>query len=472
MARNGCRIAVIGAGFSGVMTAIHLLWRCDPGERVYLVERGERVGPGLAYGTHNARHLVNVRAENMSAFADEPDHFVRWLEGLEPERRAEAGERTIAGTFARRSVFGAYVQELLREAISRQDGADNLYLVTDEATAIRPANGCFQLETGNGRLYPIDAAVLAMGNVVEQKDSPQGYVANPWSPAATAPLEPGQPVIVLGTGLTMVDVCLSLIEQGFEGPIHAISRRGLLPLGHAPSKPWEHLALTAEDRRSLLALFRAVRREVRRAGASAVGWRTVIDAVRPHAQTLWAELSPADKARFVRHVRPWWDIHRHRMAPPVAATLATLARLRRRHHPCRPHRLDRARRWRSAGPLARQRAACRAAAPGAARDRLHRQHRRSLSQRRAADPADAGRRPRPPGTLGPRRRLRHLGRPDRRQRQAIARPVRGGSRHPRRLVGDHCRARDPRPGRAGGRARPGRRPQPCRCLSLNRGAWT
>ena len=173
MAREGCRIAVIGAGFSGVMTAIHLLWRCDPGERVYLVERGERVGPGLAYGTHNARHLVNVRAENMSAFADEPDHFVRWLEGLEPERRAEAGERTIAGTFARRSVFGAYVQELLREAISRQDGADNLYLVTDEATAIRPANGCFQLETGNGRLYPIDAAVLAMGNVVEQKDSPR-----------------------------------------------------------------------------------------------------------------------------------------------------------------------------------------------------------------------------------------------------------------------------------------------------------
>jgi uncharacterized NAD(P)/FAD-binding protein YdhS len=122
----------------------------------------------------------------------------------------------------------------------------------------------------------------------------------------------------------MVDVCLALIEQGFEGPIHGISRRGLLPLGHAPSKPWERLMLTAEDRRSLLALFGAVRREVRHAGESAVGWRAVIDAVRPHAQMLWAELSPADKARFVRHVRPWWDVHRHRMAPQVAATLAAL----------------------------------------------------------------------------------------------------------------------------------------------------
>ena len=91
MAREGCRIAVIGAGFSGVMTAIHLLWRCNPGERVYLVERGDRVGPGLAYGTHNPRHLVNVRAENMSAFADEPDHFIRWLDGLEPEPARRGG---------------------------------------------------------------------------------------------------------------------------------------------------------------------------------------------------------------------------------------------------------------------------------------------------------------------------------------------------------------------------------------------
>ncbi len=324
MARDGCRVAVIGAGFSGVMTAIHLLWRCNPGERVYLVERGDRVGPGLAYGTHNPRHLVNVRAENMSAFADEPEHFVQWLDALPPERRGEAGERTIAGTFVRRSVFGAYVQELLREAITRQDGADNLYLVTDEATAIRRANGGYLLETSNGRTYPVDAAVLALGNLPEAREQHPGYVDNPWSPAATAPLEPGRPVVVLGTGLTMVDMCLALTEQGFEGPIHAISRRGLLPLGHAPSAPWEQLKLVAGDRRSLLALFRAVRREVRRAGANAVGWRAVIDAVRPHAQALWAGLSADDKARFIRHVRPWWDIHRHRMAPPVAATLNAL----------------------------------------------------------------------------------------------------------------------------------------------------
>ena len=324
MAREGCRIAVIGAGFSGVMTAIHLLWRCGSGERVYLVERGARIGPGLAYGTGNPRHLVNVRTENMSAFADEPDHFLRWLEAQPAERRAEAGERTIAGTFVRRAVFGAYIQDLLCGAIARQDGADNLYLVTDEATALRPVSDGFLLETGSGRSYPVDAVVLALGNVGETKQVQPGYVADPWSPAATAPLDPGRPVVMLGTGLSMVDLCLALVEQGFPGPIHAISRRGLLPQGHAPSQPWDGLKLDGDDSRSLLTLFRAVRREVRRGAANGSGWRGVVDAVRPHAQSLWVGLSPADKARFVRHVRPWWEVHRHRMAPPVAATIASL----------------------------------------------------------------------------------------------------------------------------------------------------
>lgn len=322
MAREGCRIAVIGAGFSGVMTAIHLLWRCQPGERVYLVERSGRVGPGVAYGTSNAGHLVNTRAENMSAFGDEPDHFVRWLDGLTPERRAAAGERTIAGTFVRRSVFGSYIQELLRDAIARQDGADNLYLIADTATAMHPRNGGLELETGNGRSYHMDAAVLALGNLPLTGPRLPGFIDNPWSDAATLPVEPGVPVVMLGTGLSMVDACVALAKQGFDGPIHAISRRGLLPQSHAPTTPHAELQLDADDRRSLLTLFRAVRREVDRNRAA--GWRSVIDALRPDVQVLWAGLSPADKARFVRHVRPWWDVHRHRMAPSIGATVEAL----------------------------------------------------------------------------------------------------------------------------------------------------
>jgi FAD-NAD(P)-binding len=113
--RAGCRIAVIGAGFSGVLVTLHLLWRCGRDDRVYLVERGARLGEGAAYSTGNPRHLLNVRVENMSAFADEPDHFVRWLAALPEEKRQAAGERGFAGMFVRRQVYGAYVQHLLEE---------------------------------------------------------------------------------------------------------------------------------------------------------------------------------------------------------------------------------------------------------------------------------------------------------------------------------------------------------------------
>lgn len=324
MTEEGCRIAVIGAGFSGVMTAIHLLWRCKPGERVYLVERAGRIGPGLAYGSNHPRHLLNVRAENMSAFADEPDHFLRWLERLPPDEQAEAGERTIAGIFVRRSVYGRYIQELLRDAIARQDGGDNLFLVADQAVGVRPAGGRLELVTASGRHHTVDAVVLALGNLPPERPTMPGYMASPWVRGALSGLRRDEPIVLLGTGLTMADTCLALIDQGFGGPIHAISRRGLLPLGHGPSTPWSDLRLTADDRRSLVALFAALRREVRRAAEAGVGWRAVVDAVRPHVQTLWAEMTPADKQRFLRHVRPWWDVHRHRMAPTVAATLTSL----------------------------------------------------------------------------------------------------------------------------------------------------
>lgn len=321
-AREDSRIAVIGAGFSGVMTAIHLLWRARPGERVYLVERRGALGRGVAYGTRHPRHLVNVRAENMSAFADEPDHFTRWLERLPAERQAAVGARTPSGLFVRRELYGAYVQDLLQDAVVRQGGAQNLFIVTDEATALRPQGQGLVLETAGGRTYELDAAVLAVGSAPSAAPGVPGWFADPWDPAATRDLDPSLPVLVLGTGLSMVDVTLMLLDEGFQGPILALSRRGLLPLPHAPAPAWDGLALTPEERRSLLGLVRAVRRTVRAVQPQGVGWRSVIDALRPQLSQLWQELPPADRHRFLRHLRPWWDIHRHRMAPTVMTELS------------------------------------------------------------------------------------------------------------------------------------------------------
>ena len=214
---GGVRVAVIGAGVSGVLTAIHLLWRCRSQDRVYLVERSAKLGPGVAYGTRHPLHLVNVRADNMSAFADEPDHFVKWLNRLPEEERAAAGRKTMAGLFVRREVYGRYVQDLLRDTIVRQGGAQNLYIVTDTATALRPAGAGLALETEGGRTYEVDAAVLAVGNFPPGDQSLPGYVPNPWAENALDGIRPDLPVAVLGTGLTAVDVVLMLQDARLQG---------------------------------------------------------------------------------------------------------------------------------------------------------------------------------------------------------------------------------------------------------------
>jgi uncharacterized NAD(P)/FAD-binding protein YdhS len=321
--QSACRIAVIGGGFSGVLVTLHLLWRCGRDDRIYLVERASRFGQGLAYASGNPQHLLNVPIEDMSALADEPDHFARWLAG-QPETEGPGEEdHGFAGGFVRRQVYGAYITHLLTDSITRLGGGRNLYLINDQATALRPADGGFLLETGGGRSYGVDSAVLALGNFPPDQKQAPGYYGDPWHPQAVRDLMPGRPVLLIGTGLTMVDVCLALLGERFEGPVYALSRRGLLPHAHAPAPRWDGLMLHAEDRRSLAALCGAVHREVRRAAGLGFDWRSVMDALRPHTQLLWQELAPADKRRFLRHLRSWWEIHRHRMAPSVAARIAS-----------------------------------------------------------------------------------------------------------------------------------------------------
>lgn len=188
----------------------------------------------------------------------------------------------------------------------------------------RPIIGGLDLETACGRCHGVDAAILALGNFPPARTGNLADALSPWESHALDGLDgldPARPVLLVGTGLTMVDTCLELLARGFQGPIHALSRRGLLPLPHAATPaPWD-VRLEAADRRSLLHLLRAVRRAVAAADAAGIGWHAVLDALRPQVQSLWQTLSAVDRHRFLRHLRPWWEVHRHRLAPTVAGTI-------------------------------------------------------------------------------------------------------------------------------------------------------
>ena len=313
----GTRVAIIGSGFSGSLLAVQLLRRFLPGGRVYLIEKNAKFGGGLAYSTGNPNHLLNVRAGRMSAFADEPDHFASWLRDYVKTKGAAEAHGSGSDQFVPRRLYGAYIQDLLGNEIWQTGNGRNLYLVPDEAVALWPRPRGLSVQVRSGRTYEVDVAVLATGNFPHD-DTAAHHYANPWSPRALAGLDPEAPVLLIGTGLTMIDTVISLLDQAHTGPIHAISRRGLLPRRHGEAPPQPPLPLAEIDCSSIVAMLQAVRHTVRAAGGDVNAWRSVVDALRPHTQQIWQSLSTAQKRRFLRHLRPWWDVHRHRMAPAVA----------------------------------------------------------------------------------------------------------------------------------------------------------
>jgi uncharacterized NAD(P)/FAD-binding protein YdhS len=316
-------IAVIGGGFSGLICAIHLLLRSSRGgPRIYLIERRQAFGVGAAYSTDNPRHLLNTRALNMSAFGEHPSHFLDWLKARGPQFKGDGA------TFVSRRTYREYLQSLLRDAACRAEAAGRFYLVPDEAVELRTENGRLALHLKVGKIVTIDSAVIATGNPPPHPpgvpsaaffDSPC-FIGDPWDERALAAIEPTDGIIILGTGLTMIDTMLSLRLRGHAGPVMALSRRGLIPRRHAPaSRPM--LPLPPLPPRLSLAL-REVRRAVADAKRTGGTWQDMVDTLRPHTARYWQSLPADDKRRFLRHLRPWWDVHRHRLAPQVADNVA------------------------------------------------------------------------------------------------------------------------------------------------------
>lgn len=304
-------VAVVGGGFSGTLLAVNLV-RHD-GPSALLLERNQRPGLGLAYSTASAAHLLNVRAANMSALPDDPGHFQRW---------AEAHCDATRTSFVPRAAYGQYLNDLLEEA--RQQAPDRLSTRAGDVVGLS-AEGCgFRLQLADGETLEAGRVVLATGNLPARAPSEldeaglgDAYVNDPWAKPLKPAAGPDAPVLLIGSGLTAIDAALLLRENGHRGPLIALSRRGLLPRVHGDPEPVPALAeAPAADTLSIL-------QHLRRASA-ALGWRVAVDQLRPHTQDLWRRMPLQEKRRFLRHARTWWDVHRHRMAPEVAAEVNAL----------------------------------------------------------------------------------------------------------------------------------------------------
>ena len=292
-------VAIVGGGFSGTMLAAQLARR---GVQSLLIEGGGRTAQGVAYSTDEPAHVLNVRAESMSAWPDDPGHFAH-----------AAGDPK---AFAERRLFGNYLRGILDGAVA--SGHAEVVQATAVA-AVREA-GEWRIELDDGGIVRALALALAIGNQPPEPFA-DGIINNPWGEQAKAAVREaaasGGDVLLIGTGLTMIDAVLSLAAAGHRGRIVALSRRGQIPRAHADfaAAPVESSELPA----GLMELWRWLRRR-----SAEVGWRAAVDSLRPHSHFLWQGLGLAEQRRFLRHARPWWDVHRHRIAPEVARQVVEL----------------------------------------------------------------------------------------------------------------------------------------------------
>ena len=313
-------ITIVGGGFSGAAVAIHLLDLMPEGVRVTLLEPRAVPGAGVAYSTAEPSHRINVPASRMQLAGEEEGAFDRWYRSQPAFADDPQAWREDGSLYPQRGQFGRYVSQRFAEAV--RVSAGRLVHLREQALTFDESG----ITTESGRRLHSDLLILAVSHpppalprlAAPFHDHP-ALIANPWRADSLTAIAPDARVAVMGTGLTMADCIATLSRLVHRGPITAFSRHGLLSRGNISSAaaqwPGEYRHGTLRQR------LRQVRSDVRRAAEQGLPWQVVLDAVRHQGQSIWQALTFADRQRFLRHLRRYWDVHRYRIAPQIAEVL-------------------------------------------------------------------------------------------------------------------------------------------------------
>jgi len=314
------RIAIIGGGFCGILTAIHLLQDQEQHLHIHIFNIGKPIACGVAYHPHTPGLLLNVPNGNMSAFPDKPRHFLQWLMAKDSVPETEA-EKLAAG-FSPRSVYGAYLGQLWRDELDKQGYNKRIWVYNDQVTNIIEDGRRVLVCTGRYPQVIADIAILATGN--DQPAFPAGfhpalktdprYFGDPWNAGAVENPDAAGDVLVVGNGLTMVDTVLGLTANNCDSVIHSVSPHGYR------LKPWKdarepYCAETdiLDNTSHLGELVSIINKHRKLADKYGQSIYPVIDSLRPKIQSLWLSFSMEEKQRFLKMLSAFWDRVRHRL---------------------------------------------------------------------------------------------------------------------------------------------------------------
>lgn len=310
---NAKTVAIIGGGFSGTVAAIRLLTSSKDGgpslpfgSRVVLIEPG-RAGEGLAYRAGPNYWRLNVPASRMSAFPEWPDDFLDWARARDPQ--VEGGD------FLPRAWYGDYLSERLAAARKRSPRWLKFERLRTRATSMSVEDGTARIALGDGGTLIADRVLLALGNSPSAGPLPGVQASDDaWDMRWMEDLPTYVPrVLLVGTGLTMIDIMLAINEERPDARVLAISRHGLLPMPHDHE---QHALKRRFDVKTLMArgpLSKRLSVFREQVAASSDDWRSVLQRVREEMPMLWRAAPRRLRRQFLRHLRALWDVHRHRV---------------------------------------------------------------------------------------------------------------------------------------------------------------
>jgi uncharacterized NAD(P)/FAD-binding protein YdhS len=336
------RVTIVGGGFSGVSAAVQLVRHSPMPLAITIIESRDRVGPGLAYATHDPDHRLNGPTWIHSVDPVDGGHFPRWCEArgvFEADPQALQPNGT---AYVRRAVLGAYLEDMVRAHAHWAPTGSTIHTLQGRAAEAWASDGFVHTRTANGQVLGSDLLILATGNAEPRLQAPfdpalahhSGVIENPLNTARLLGIPREARVLLIGSGLTSLDVVSTLQRQGHTGQTVVISRRGLQPRPQphttgpvTPPQGRQHLdrllapapVFMTQVEPTLRAWVKALREQIKAARARGEDWYPAFDDLRDSVWQLWPTLSAAQQRRFVRRLRTWYDVHRFRSPPQTEA---------------------------------------------------------------------------------------------------------------------------------------------------------
>jgi uncharacterized NAD(P)/FAD-binding protein YdhS len=313
------KILIIGGGLSGTLLALNFIRKSISALEVIILEKNiDFINRGIAYQTMFDLQPLNVPVSKMSLYSDKPNHFFDWL-GSKKEHYNSILPEFEGGTFVPRRIYGDYIESVFKEEVKNNNNV-KIIVKHESALNIVQIDNKLKVETTNDS-YLVDDVVIAIGNF-PPSDIPAitkfsltnhpSYKSNPWQTNIFEKIDTNSNVLIIGAGLTMLDMLIKLNNLGHKGKILVISRNGFIPQKHNIVKPYV-LQFPEFMPKDLIAVNRWFRNEIKKAKADGYDWRAVIDALRDKTSEIWANFSEFDKELFLKKLRPFWEVHRHRM---------------------------------------------------------------------------------------------------------------------------------------------------------------